>query len=118
MQETAEALAAPDPELARERGERAAARSAEARGDFGRPMPEADHQAALAGFLAAGLARPPAWSDSGSVPPPGAWCSCCDPFRRSGSRWWRETVNPTGWRCWTCHPPVHLAPGEMTEMRT
>jgi hypothetical protein len=27
-----------------------------------------------------------------------------------GTRWWSERHQPKGWRCWTCHPPVHLPP--------
>jgi hypothetical protein len=23
--------------------------------------------------------------------------------------WWTERHEPHGWRCMTCHPPVHLA---------
>jgi hypothetical protein len=51
----------------------------------------------LAGLLTAALSRPPgAWPDVRSVPPPGAWCSCCGRVRRRGGRWWREAVAPTG----------------------
>ncbi|MDI3309036.1 MAG: hypothetical protein QJR07_18300, partial [Acetobacteraceae bacterium] len=114
----AAALAAPDPDLAHERAEVAAAQAAEARGDHGRPRPEVDHRAALAGFLAAGLQRPPAWADPTSLPPPGAWCGCCGRQHRRGGRWWREAVNPSGWRCATCHPPVHLAPGVVVTVET
>jgi hypothetical protein len=39
-------------------------------------------------------------------PPPGAWCRACQ-----GTRWWTEQHQPRGWRCLTCHPPVHLAAG-------
>jgi hypothetical protein len=63
------------------------------------------HRATLAGLLASGLQRPPAWSDPASEPPPGAWCGCCGRFSRIGGRWWREAEAPLGWRCWTCHPP-------------
>ncbi|MBX6747557.1 MAG: hypothetical protein IRY87_36465, partial [Acetobacteraceae bacterium] len=62
-EDAAAALAVPDPDLAHERAEIAAAQAAEARGEYGRPKPEADHRAALAGFLAAGRQRPPAWAD-------------------------------------------------------
>jgi len=68
--------------------------------------------------MAAELQRPPAWSDPASVPPPGAWCGCCGRFSKSGGRWWREAVEPKGWRCWTCHPPAPLAPAEVVERRT
>lgn len=39
-------------------------------------------------------------------------CSCCD-----GTRWWREARNPTGWRCWRCHPGDHLRPEEREEQQ-
>lgn len=117
-EDAAAALAAPDPGLAHERAEIAAAQAAEARGEYGRPKPEADHRAALAGFLAAGRQRPPAWADPTSLPPPGAWCSCCGRFSRTGGRWWREAANPSGWRCATCHPPAHLAPGAVVTVET
>jgi hypothetical protein len=49
-----------------------------------------------------GLGRMP--SDASLTPPPfGAWCRAC-----RGTRWWTERREPKGWRCWTCHPPVHL----------
>ena len=70
-EDAAAVLAVPDPDLAHERAEIAAAQAAEARGEYGRPKPEADHRAALAGFLAAGRQRPPAWADPTSLPPPG-----------------------------------------------
>ena len=117
-EETAAVLAAPDPDLAHERAEISAALAAEARGDFGRPVAEGRHRAALAGFLAAGLQRPPGWSDPASVPPPGAWCSCCGRLHRSGGWWWREAAAPKGWRCTTCHPPVHLSPNDVVDVRT
>ena len=82
------------------------------------PMPGAEHRAVVAGFLAAGLQRPPAWSDPASVPPPGAWCGRCRGFGGTGGRWWREAVEPAGWRCGTCHPPANLTPGEVVERRT
>jgi len=33
----------------------------------------------------------------------GAWCSC-----RYSTRWWTARYEPKGWRCVTCHPPLHL----------
>jgi hypothetical protein len=48
------------------------------------------------------LAQPPSWADA-IPPPPGAWCRACH-----GTRWWTERHEPHGWRCVTCHPPVHL----------
>lgn len=68
------------------------------------PAPEADHRAAVAGYLLAGLQRPPSWSDP-TPPPAGAFCSCCGRFRQQGGRWWRPNDNAAGWCCTTCHPP-------------
>lgn len=52
------------------------------------------------------LLRHPSWSNPASIPPPGAWCSCCGRFTpEAGGRWWREARNPSGWRCFTCQPP-------------
>ena len=136
-EEAADALAAPDPEFAWERRQIAAARTMETSSDPGRqgsvpgpisisedataPIPsppEADRKAVLAGLLAAGLQRPPAWSDPASVPPQGAWCGCCERTSKAGGRWWCEAVDPRGWRCRACHPPEHLTPGEVVEWRT
>ncbi|WP_431305324.1 hypothetical protein [Sediminicoccus sp. BL-A-41-H5] len=113
-----EALAAPDADLAAERAEIQAAREAEARGEY--PIkPEAEHRAHLAALRLSGLQRPPAWSDVTWAPPPGAWCGCCGRHTpQSGGRWWREAKEPTGWRCWACHPPVHLATDNIHEVRT
>ncbi len=47
----AEALSAPDPDLARERAEIAAALASEAAGAFGPTAPPEDHRAALDGLL-------------------------------------------------------------------
>jgi hypothetical protein len=102
--EAAEALAAWDPELAAERAETAEAQAHEARGTFGRPMPEIEHQAVLAGLRAARLQRPPASSDRVSLPPKGTWCSRCGRSTRADGRWWCEAEAETGWRCSTCHP--------------
>lgn len=55
--------------------------------------------------------RPPSWADPGAIPQPGAWCGCC-----LGRRWWCEVRVPLGWRCWTCHPSVHLAQGDVREV--
>ena len=65
---------------------------------------------AFAGF---GLRRPPSWSDATTIPLRGCLCSCC-----FGRRWWCEARNPSGWRCWACHPPDHLTPDAVTEVRT
>jgi hypothetical protein len=48
------------------------------------------------------LAHPPSWATTAS-PPPGAWCRACH-----ATRWWTEGRESHGWRCVTCHPPVHL----------
>lgn len=113
-----EALAAPDADLAAERAEIQAAREAEARGDY--PIkPEAEHRAHVAALCLSGLQRPPAWADVTSKPPPGAWCGCCGRHTpQGGGWWWREAREPTGWRCWTCHPPVHLPPSDIHEVPT
>jgi hypothetical protein len=64
---------------------------------------------------ASALGCPPSWSDPSS-PPPGAWCTACGRFTRTGGRWWREAEEPSGWACWVCHPPP---PGmAVAEMRT
>jgi hypothetical protein len=49
------------------------------------------------------LQRQPSTADV-TPPPPGAWCRAC-----FGQRWWTERRDPKGWRCLTCHPPVHLS---------
>jgi hypothetical protein len=59
------------------------------------------------------LRRPPSWSAPTDEPQVGAVCSCC-----GSSRWWRETHKPSGWCCWTCHPPDHLPSEGVTEVRT
>lgn len=100
-----------------EAGERAAI-VAEAAGAFAPPIPPEDHAAALAGFLGAGLARPPSWSDPDSPPPPGAWCTCCGRTARRGGRWWRERDRATGWCCRTCYPPDHLSAAAVVEVLT
>lgn len=64
------------------------------------------------------LGRLPSWSDPKAVPPPAAWCRCCNRFKRDGGRWWCERVQPSGWCCWMCHPPDHLAPDQIVERRT
>jgi hypothetical protein len=56
---------------------------------------------------------PPSWADVRTEPTPGATCHCCE-----RGRWWCETVNPSGWRCMTCHPPGHLAAGQYREVAT
>ena len=56
---------------------------------------------------------PPAWSDARIEPTPGAVCYSC---RRRN--WWCEAVNPSGWRCGTCRPPIHLSAGQFREVET
>ena len=114
----AEALATPDPDLAREREEVAAAQAAEARGLYGEPLSPLEHRAVLAGYRAAALQRPPAWSDATRPPPPGAWCSCCGQIGRLGGRWWRAAEAPRSWRCRTCHPPDQLPAADVVEVTT
>jgi len=57
--EAAEALAAPDQDLAYERGEVAAALAAEGRGEFGRVRPDAEHRQAVTTLLAVAAQRQP-----------------------------------------------------------
>ena len=57
--------------------------------------------------------RPPSWSDAREVPTEGARCTCC-----FGGRWWCEASDPHGWCCWNCHPPDHLLPEAVMEVRT
>ena len=68
------------------------------------------HWSQLGGF---GLRRPPSWSDATVLPSNGCLCSCC-----RNRRWWCELRNPSGWRCWTCHPPDHLSAEGVKEIRT
>jgi hypothetical protein len=73
-----------------------------------------DARAALvAGLHVAARGRPPSWADLATLPSRGCFCTCC-----KGQRWWRECETPKGWRCSTCHPPDHLPPDAVTEMRT
>ena len=62
-----------------------------------------------------GNERPSAWIDAdaqhvGDVTPslPSARCRAC-----KVTRWWTERHEPKGWRCATCHPPDHLARGQV-----
>jgi hypothetical protein len=105
----------PDPVEAAER----AAVAPETAGDVGVPLAPVGHRAALAGLLGGAPTRPPAWADPASVPPPGAWCTCCGRHHRRGGRWWCEAgERPRGWRCWTCYPPDHLPAEAVREVRT
>jgi len=57
--------------------------------------------------------RPVSWSEPADAPLIGDTCSCC-----RGARWWCETQEPSGWRCWSCHPPDHLRADAVREFRT
>lgn len=57
--------------------------------------------------------RAPSWAEPADLPLCGSNCSCC-----GLGRWWCERSNPRGWRCWSCHPPEHLPPGDVREART
>ena len=59
------------------------------------------------------MKRPPSWAHPADVPSPGCWCGCC-----RSRRWWRESKEAKGWRCWTCYPPNHLTPAQIHEERT
>jgi hypothetical protein len=101
--EAAECLTEFDQELLAERD----AQVAEARGVFGRPLPEAQHRQYLHALLNVSRQRPPAWADQSSRPGNGAYCNVC------GSRSWWAVERPNmdgngleaGWRCSTCQPP-------------
>ena len=110
----AAALAAEDPDLARQRDEMAAALA----GPAADPWSPGDPDPLGEGLLIAALARPPSWIDPASPPPSGAWCSCCGRNHRAGGRWWREAEEPRGWRCGRCFPPDHLRADQVAEVRT
>jgi hypothetical protein len=81
---------------------------------------EATERAAIIGEGDQGNARasvphrlPPSWSDARIEPTLGAACHFCQ-----RGRWWCEAVNPSGWRCMTCHPPGYLAAGQPREVNT
>jgi hypothetical protein len=104
--DAAEALAAPDPDLAAERAEVGDALAAEARGEHGAPPPAEDHQRHLAGLLDTSRQRPAAWPDQTSRPRRGDYHPAC-----RGRRWWapqRPSLDATGigpgWCCAWCHP--------------
>jgi hypothetical protein len=81
-------------------------------------LPEAEHRRVIAGYVSAAQQRPPSWVGQASIPSFGSYCGCCSRQSRRGGRWWREAVNPSGWCCWACHPPVHLPPEGVVEVRT
>jgi hypothetical protein len=37
-------------------------------------------------------------------------CVCC-----RGRKWWTDGDHLDFWRCWTCHPPLHLRAEEIIE---
>ena len=74
---------------------------------------DARQAAMVSGLLRAARQRPPSWADPSALPSPGCFCSCC-----KGQRWWCELEAPKGWRCRTCHPPQHLLPDSVKEVRT
>lgn len=115
----AEALALPDAALNVERAATAATLAAEARGDFGMPLPAEEHQRYLAGLRGSAKQRPPSWVDQSARPSPGCWCSCC-----RGRRWWAPEVPSldgtgpgAGWCCAWCHPPPPTC-GQLIEVTT
>ncbi|GAB0112726.1 hypothetical protein [Acidisoma sp. C75] len=57
---------------------------------------------------------PPSWAEVTIEPTPGAHCVMSGDHRR----WWTERVAPKGWRCWACHPPLHLPGDAVREVRT
>jgi hypothetical protein len=73
----------------------------------------ATERAISAAYIRFSLQRPPSRSDPVALPSRGCFCSCC-----KGQRWWCEREAPKGWRCSTCHPPSHLTPDAVTEVRT
>jgi len=74
---------------------------------------DAPQAAMVDGLLRAARQRPPSWADPAALPSRGCICSCC-----KGQRWWCEREVPKGWRCWTCHPPVHLPRNAVAEIAT
>ncbi|WP_137126582.1 hypothetical protein [Roseomonas sp. HF4] len=50
----------------------------------------------------AARARPPEWWNRDDEPQAGDRCRC------GGRSFWTERDRPGGWRCSTCHPPLHL----------
>lgn len=118
-QHAAEPAAKDAADLAREADAIKATREAEAAGAYP-VLPKAEHGAALGGLMRAALMRPPAWGERPDCrPAPGAWCGCCGRNPPAeGGRWWQEREAPKGWRCFTCHPPDHLKPGDVREVVT
>ena len=59
----------------------------------------------------AARARPAEWWDGTDTPQAGDRCRC------GAMRFWTERDRRGGWRCSTCHPPLHLA-AEAVEIMT
>ncbi|WP_459697327.1 hypothetical protein [Acidisoma sp. C75] len=57
---------------------------------------------------------PPSWAEPAIEPTPGARCVMSGDHRR----WWKERIAPKGWRCWACHPPLHLPGDAVREVQT
>ncbi len=77
------------------------------------PNDDLEHRAMLDGYRHAALRRPPSWTPASALPSPGCFCTCC-----AGQQWWCEREAPSGWRCATCYPPVHLAVEQVREVLT
>jgi hypothetical protein len=100
-----------DPDADAERAAIQAESALPAPGTAERAALDSRHAATVSAFLRISLQRPPSWADPTARPSPGAFCSCC-----RGQRWWCEIKcrrRQSGWRCWTCHPPDHLAAGDV-----
>jgi hypothetical protein len=80
---------------------------------YGRFEPIVSQSSSEAAYARTPVQRPVSWADPMDSPTPGNFCSCC-----RSRRWWCEARKPTGWCCWTCHPPDHLAPEQVVEVRT
>ena len=76
------------------------------------PDDDPEHQARMDGYRRAALRRPPSLPMD-APPGMGCYCTCC-----AGRAWWCERERPSGWRCRTCYPPVHLAPEAVRVQRT
>lgn len=79
----------------------------------GRPGPMLSNCSSGAATAPTPIKRPVSWADATDRPTPGSFCSCCQ-----SHRWWSEMYKPSGWRCWTCHPPDHQPAETVMEIRT
>lgn len=66
------------------------------------PDDDPEHQARLDGYRRAALRRSSSLPMN-ATPGAGCFCACC-----AGQAWWCEREAPSGWRCATCYPTVHL----------